>query len=190
MMKRLLPLALLAGALYAAETDKNAKPSGDTANPPDAGEASASVPETALDREISAFMVKHHAENAVLINNGNQRALDENGRIKGSEALGRAVNAPEVIIIAWSFVPDSIVDLYTSIKRLPNCAHKVRILYTQSEDFKKGSLIGYTIEDSDGTSTKLRKYDGKTPWLNWITESFRKDDAEQVEDGDAGDAPE
>lgn len=87
-------------------------------------------------------------------------------------------------------VADPVVELYTSIKRLPDCAHTVRILYTESPDRSESSLLGYTIENPKGVYTKLVKYDGKTPWLEWITASFKNDDREQVDADQPATAPE
>ena len=135
--------------------------------------------ETELDIEIAAFRSEHRARNAVLINNSAEQALNDDGRIIGSEALGRLVTPTPVIIIAEAMVADPVVELYTSIKKLPECAHTVRILYTESADRSESALLGYTIENPKGVYTKLVKYDSETEWLKWITKSFEKDDAEQ-----------
>lgn len=135
-------------------------------------------PESALDREIEEFRAKHDARNAVLINNAGGRALDKEGRITGAEGLGTPVAPGDVIIIAEAMVNDPVVKLYTSIKKLPDSAHTVRILYSNSPDGKSSSLLGYTIENAEDVYTKLVKYDGRTPWLEWINGSFKKDDAE------------
>lgn len=135
--------------------------------------------ENDLDREIKAFREKHGAYNAVLINNFEGRALNKDGQVIGSEALGSVVNPQNVLIIARAMVADPVVELYTSIKRLPDCAHTIRILYTESPGRSVSSLLGYTIENPKGVYTKLVKYDGKTPWLEWITKSFKNDDGEQ-----------
>lgn len=139
----------------------------------------ASKPETELDRKISTLRKKHGAYNAVLINNSKGQALNKNGQISESEALGTVVNPGEVLVIARAMVAEPVVKLYTSIKKLPDCAHTVRILYTESPDRAKSSLLGYTIENPKGIYTKLVEYDGKTPWLEWITKSFKNDDGEQ-----------
>ncbi len=138
------------------------------------------APETALDREIEAFRKGHQAYNAVLINNSDGRALNKEGQVDGSEALGTVVYPKEVLIIARASVADPVVKLYRSIKKIPDCAHTVRILYTESQDRSESSLLGYTIENPKRVYTKLVKYDGETPWLEWITASFKKDDREQV----------
>jgi hypothetical protein len=80
-------------------------------------------PESELDREISEFRANHQARNAVLINNSEGRAFDEDGRVRGSEGLGRLAIPTEVILIAEARVARPVVELYTSIKKLPNCAH-------------------------------------------------------------------
>lgn len=146
--------------------------------------------ETELDIEIAAFCSEHKAHNAVLISNSAGRALNDDGRIIGSEALGRLVNPMPVIIIAEAMVADPVIELYTSIKKLPECAHTVRILYTESADRSESALLGYTIENPKGVYTKLVKYDGETEWLKWINESFRKDDAEQYGAEQPATAPE
>ena len=146
--------------------------------------------ETELDIEIAAFRSEHKAHNAVLISNSAGRALNDDGRLIGSEALGRLVNPMPVIIISEAMVADPVVELYTSIKKLPECAHTVRILYTESDDRSEAALLGYTIENPKGVNTKLVKYDGETEWLTWINESFRKDDAEQYGAEQPATAPE
>jgi hypothetical protein len=143
--------------------------------------------ESALDREIEEFRAKHEARNAVMINNAGGRALDKEGRITGSEELGSPVAPGEIITISEAMVNDSVVELYTSIKKLPEHAHTVRILYSESPDGKSSSLLGYTIENADDVYTKLVRYDGRTPWLEWITESFKKDDAEHEAAGEKPD---
>jgi hypothetical protein len=135
-------------------------------------------PETALDGEIEKFRQHHGAYNAVLVNNSGDRVLNAKGEVVGQEAMGSVVNPTAVLIIARSMVADPVVDLYTSIKELPDCAHTVRILYTESQDRSESSLLGYTIENPKGVYTKLVQYDGKTPWLEWITESFKIQDKE------------
>jgi len=137
-------------------------------------------PESDLDREIETFRKHHAAYNAVLINNSAGRALNKEGQVVGSEAMGTVVNPQEVLIITRAMVADPVVKLYTSIKKVPDCAHTVRILYTESPDRSESSLLGYTIENPKGVYTKLVKYDRKTPWLEWIAESFEKDDGEQA----------
>ena len=151
-------------------------------NPIDVQEGSAQDDhrsESGLDKEISAFQAEHKAATAALINNSTGRALNNDGRIIGSEALGRLVTPVEVIIIPEAWFPDSIAELYSSVKKLPDSAHLVRILYSVSPDRSETKLLGYTIESLDGIYTKLVKYDGKTPWLKWLTRSFQNDDAEQ-----------
>jgi hypothetical protein len=141
-------------------------------------EAKSARPETELDREIQAFRTLHGAHNAVLINNSAGRALNKEGKVTGSEGLGTPVNPQEVLIIAPATVADPVVKLYRSIEKVPDCAHTVRILYTESSDRSESSLLGYTIENPKGVYTKLVKYDGKTRWLEWVTESFKKDNGE------------
>lgn len=137
-------------------------------------------PDTKLDREIAEFRTKHEARIAVLINNADRRALDAKGRVKGLEGLGDPVDPKQVLVIAEAMVTAPVVELYTSIKRLPECAHTVHIIYTESPDRSKSSLLGYTIIDADETNVKLVKYEGNQPWLDWINKSFEKDDAERV----------
>ena len=136
-------------------------------------------PLTAIDREIEAFLAQHKARDCRLINNTAGRALNNDGRLIGAEAMGRAVNPTEVIIIAPAMVAQPVVELYTSIKQLPDSSESVCIWYTESLDRSESSILGYTIENPRGVYTKLVKYDGKTPWLQWITASFKKDDGEQ-----------
>lgn len=136
-------------------------------------------PKTDLDREIDAFLAPHQARGCRLINNTLGRALNDDGRLIGAEPMGRAVNPTEVIIIAPTMVAQPIVELYTSIKKLPEHSESVCIWYTESLDRSESSLLGYTTENPRGVYTKLVKYGGKTPWLQWITDSFKKDDGEQ-----------
>ena len=149
-------------------------------------------PESELDRKVEVFRKQHGAYNAVLINNSKGRALNKEGQVIGSDGLGTILNlqdVPEVLVISRAMVADPIVKLYTSIKKVPDCAHTVRILYTESPPgYSKATLLGYTIENPKGVYTKLVKYDGETPWLEWITESFKKDDGEQVGAGNPLDA--
>lgn len=132
--------------------------------------------ETQLYKEIEAFGIEHGTRNVVLINNSESREINEDGRLIGLEALGRAANPRDVMIIAPARVAAPVVELYTAIEKLPNCAHTVRILYTESGDRSESTLLGYTIENPRRHYTKLVKYDGKTPWLKWVTNSFKKDD--------------
>jgi hypothetical protein len=180
-MKTLALIALILSALpiSADEIEIDLSQFGEPIEVTTNSEAEEATPETELDREIEAFRALHGAYNAVLINNSAGRALNKEGKVIGSEGLGTPVNPHEVLIIARAMVADPVVKLYTSIKKVPDCAQTVRILYTESPDLSESSLLGYTIENPKGVYTKLVKYDGKTPWLEWITESFKKDDGEQ-----------
>jgi len=133
-------------------------------------------PETALNREIEAFFAKHEAYGVRLINNSAGRALNEDGRLIGAEAMGRVVNPTNVIIIARASVARPVVEFYTSINKLPDCSESVCIWYTESPDHSESSLLGYTIENPRGVYTKFVEFGGKNPWLDWITASFEKDD--------------
>jgi len=147
-------------------------------------------PKSILDREIEAFLLQFKSYDAArLINNSSGRALDDAGHLVVGGDLGRVVNPSEVIIIAPARVPRSIVELYTAIKKLPNCAESICVYYSSSPDWKTGDLLGYTIENPRGTNTKLVKYDGVTPWLEWITASFKKD-GEQAGSGQPATRPE
>ncbi|MEM1085095.1 MAG: hypothetical protein AAGI48_13365 [Verrucomicrobiota bacterium] len=125
--------------------------------------------------------------NALLINNRAGRAIDPTtGRLKAAPELGRAVDAGEVMVIAWSIVSDDVVDLYSSIKRLPESADAVRIWYTDSDDFKEGTLLGYTIERPQGTEIRFVRYDKRMPWLQWIRQSFAEVDAAEMRKAEEG----
>ena len=41
----------------------------------------------------------------------------------------------------------------------------------------KATLLGYTVERPKGTDVAFVRYDGTTPWLEWITNSFLAIDA-------------
>ncbi len=176
----LIILFMVTGLVFADELEFDLSQFGQLIEISAHSEEGEAAPETALDREIEAFRMSHQAYNAVLINNSGGRALNKEGQVAGSEALGSVVNPKEVLIIARASVADPVVELYTSIKKIPDCAHTVRILYSESQDQSESSLLGYTIENPKRVYTKLVKYDGKTPWLEWITASFKKDDEEQA----------
>ena len=173
------PLIVTAGAVFADELKVAWSQYGTPIQVSDISSGDASAKNTKLDREVEAFRAKHEARNAVLINNSEGRALKKGGQLAEPDGGGRLVTPTPVITISEAMVADPVVKLYTSIARLPECANTIRILYTESEDRSEASLLGYTIEKPDGVYTKLVKYDGKTPWLEWITKSFQNDDAEQ-----------
>ena len=54
--------------------------------------------ESGLDKEISAFQAEHKAVAAALINNSVGRALNNDGKIIGSEPLGRLVTQPRICL--------------------------------------------------------------------------------------------
>lgn len=130
--------------------------------------------EAVLPADISKLMEKGEIHNAVLLNNFEGRLMDQNTKtLKGDlAALGTPVNPTDVMIISDASVPDEMVDLYTSIQRLPDAAEVVRILYTVSADRKRATLLGYIVERPRGTTAAFVRYDGSTPWLEWITGSF------------------
>ncbi|HWB05579.1 MAG TPA: hypothetical protein VG796_21350 [Verrucomicrobiales bacterium] len=130
--------------------------------------------ETVLPADIRKLMEKGEIHNAVLLNNFEGRLMDQSTKtLKGNlAALGTPVNPGDVMIISDASVPDEMVDLYTSITRLPDAAEVVRILYTLSADRKKATLLGYTVERPRGTEAAFVRYDGSTPWLEWVTASF------------------
>jgi hypothetical protein len=137
--------------------------------------------EPVLPAEISELMKKGEMHNAVLFNNAQGRLIDpETKTMKGDLAgLGTPVDPHEVMIIAEASVPEEMVNLYTSITRLPDTAEVVRILYTLSGDRKKATLLGYTVERPRGTEVAFVRYDGSSPWLAWITQSFTAVDAKR-----------
>lgn len=132
-----------------------------------------------MPADVTKLREKLELHNAVLINNFAGRLIDQKTKtLKGDlAALGTPVNPKDVMIIAEAMVPDDMVELYTSIRRLPDSAEVVRVLYTLSADRKKATLIGYTVERPRGTDVAFVRYDGSTPWLEWITKSFSKIDA-------------
>lgn len=176
MLKSLPLIALMLGTVTAV----SAEPAADKvhATPPVEKAATPVVPETALEREIREVLEGDHVRVALLINNVGGRVLDDESRIKGMERLGQAQDPGDVIIIADAMVPGPVSELYTSIKVLPDSAQKVVIVYTRPKDEAKPELIGYILRNMDDVPTKLVKYDGKSPWLSWITGSLRRDDAE------------
>ena len=135
--------------------------------------------EPIVPADVTELIKKREFHNAVLMNNSEDRLIDQKTKtLKGTLArLGTPVNPKDVIIMAEAFVPPDMVELYTSIRRLPNSAEVVRICYTVSTDQKKATLIGYTVESPRGTDVAFIRYDGSTPWLEWITKSFSTVDA-------------
>ena len=132
-----------------------------------------------MPADVTKLREKRELHNAVLMNNFEGRLIDQKTKtLKGDlAALGTPVNPKDVMIIAEAMVPNDMVELYTSIKRLPDSAEVVRILYTLSADRKKSTLIGYTVERPSGTDVAFVRYDGSAPWLEWITKSFPTIDA-------------
>ena len=132
-----------------------------------------------MPADVTKLRGKQELHNAVLMNNSESRLIDQKTKtLKGTLArLGTPLNPKDVIIMAETFVPDDMVELYTSIRRLPDSAEVVRILYTVSADRKKATLVGYTVERPRGTDVAFVRYDGSAPWLEWITKSFPAIDA-------------
>lgn len=130
--------------------------------------------EAIVPNDVAELRKNGELHNAVLMNNSGGRLIDQKtGTLKGeSPIIGRPVNPKDVMIVAEAFVPDEMVQLYTSIERLPDSAEDVRILYTVSADKKKATLIGFSVERPRGTYVAFFRYDGTTPWLEWITKSF------------------
>lgn len=135
--------------------------------------------EPVVPADIMNLFDKGEIHNAVLLNNFEGRMMNpETKKLKGDLAgLGKPVDPGDVMIISDASVPDEMVELYTSITRLPDSAEVVRILYTRSADRKKATLLGYTVERPKGTDVAFVRYDGSTPWLEWITKSFPAIDA-------------
>ena len=135
--------------------------------------------ELILPADVTKLIEKGELHNAVLWNNSEGRLIDPKTKtLKGDlAALGTPRNPRDVMLIAEPTVPDDMVALYTSIRRLPDSAEVVRILYTVSPDRKKATLVGYTVERPRGTDVAFVRYEGATPWLEWITTSFLAIDA-------------
>jgi len=132
-----------------------------------------------LNRKIEAFMSENDVRiAAVMFQNPASLRANKDASTDKPKPSGFQIGPMKVPFIAESRVTGRIVDLYTSIEKLPRCARTVKILYTHSTD-EPESFLGYTIENPDGVYTKLVIYDGKLPWLEWIIGSFESDDAEQ-----------
>ena len=135
--------------------------------------------EPILPADITKLFEKRELHNAVLMNNFAGRLIDQKTKtLKGDlAALGTPVNPQDVMLLAPPMAPDEMVELYTSIRRVPDSAEVVRILYTLSADRTKATLVGYTVERPRGTDVAFVRYDGSAPWLEWITKSFSTIDA-------------
>lgn len=143
-----------------------------------------------LHRSIEAFVSENEVRiAAVMFQDLASRKANKYVSTDKPKPSGFQTGPMKVPFIAESRVTGRIVDLYTSIEKLPRCARTVKILYTHSTD-EPESFLGYTIENPVGFYTKLVLYDGSLPWLEWIARSFEIDDAEQNGAGRPATVPE
>lgn len=126
----------------------------------------------AIGKKISDLIENENALGALLINNVANKAQDGEDLHIDSKTVYKDGDLDNVIVISPASVPEKIVELYTSIDYLPHDADAICIFYKEATEDAEAILIGYAVEKPRGTYTKWVEYEGETPWLEWIKESF------------------